>query len=94
MVRTDKDIIEDKNVLSLIQKYYNIDDDLFEQIVGIITMDKECFDKPINAENVAKVCRNCIIQIVKDLMKNIPQSDFNKFNDIYEEGLKEKYENI
>lgn len=93
MIKTAQEIAENKKLL-LIQKYYHLDPDVLELIEGIILMDEDYFEKPITSESVAQTCRKCIISIVEDLMKNIPQSDFNNFDDKYEEGIEEKYENI
>lgn len=64
--------------------------DTLERVEGIINMDKDCFNDNLCPENVAKITRDAMIELVKELYENLPISHIEKLQDM--EVIKQDYE--
>lgn len=73
-----------KNKLLIIGQQYNISLDVMEKVEGIISFDPEVFGE-LTPENVAKVTRDTMLELVNELCDSLPCSHFKDFNDKYEE---------
>lgn len=73
-----------KNKLVIIGKHYNVSLDIMEKVEGIIGFDAETFGE-LTPENVAKVTRDTLIELIEELHQSMPSSHFKDFKDKYED---------
>lgn len=77
-------------------EYYKLSKTAQDAIVGVINLDPLYFkdedeNKELALEIIAKKSRNALLLVVKELLGNIPSSDFEDKQCEYEKGVKDDY---
>lgn len=77
-------------------EYYKLTKKTQDAIVGVINLDPLYFkdedeNKELALETIAKMSRNALLLIVRELLENIPSNDFESVQEEYKEGVKNDY---
>lgn len=77
-------------------EYYKLTKKAQDAIVGVINLDPLYFkdedeNKELALETIAKMSRNALLLIVRELLENIPSNDFEDVQEEYEKGVNNDY---